>query len=234
MPGQTIAMFEQESYNPTDIATYQACYGTSVPISNVDVAGGPTPVGDDGESALDIEQAIGLAPKASILVYQGPFTTATVPDHLHDRLAERGQGDLELVGRVRGADRRHPDQRRDPASARGRRAGPVVLHLLGRQRLEHVLPGHCRLAVAGHLAVGHRSGRAAVRDRGRRHHSVHQQRPRGELPVLLHAWRHAGRGGLERPVEHRPAGRRQTAAGAAAASPSSSRCPRISRRLPAA
>ncbi len=73
--GQTIAMFEEQSYNPTDIATYQACYGTSVPISNVDVAGGPTPGGDDGESALDIEQAIGLAPKASILVYQGPFTS---------------------------------------------------------------------------------------------------------------------------------------------------------------
>lgn len=75
--GQTIAMFEEQSYNPTDIATYQACYGTSVPISNVDVAGGPTPGGDDGESALDIEQAIGLAPKANILVYQGPFS-ATV------------------------------------------------------------------------------------------------------------------------------------------------------------
>ena len=75
--GQTIAMFEQEAYNPTDIATYQACYGTNVPVSNVDVAGGPGPVSDDGEAALDIEQAIGLAPKASILVYQGP-TTATV------------------------------------------------------------------------------------------------------------------------------------------------------------
>ncbi|HEY2260294.1 MAG TPA: protease pro-enzyme activation domain-containing protein [Solirubrobacteraceae bacterium] len=75
--GQTIAMFEEQSYNPTDIATYQACYGTSVPISNVDVAGGPSPGGDDGESALDIEQAIGLAPKANILVYQGPFS-ATV------------------------------------------------------------------------------------------------------------------------------------------------------------
>lgn len=75
--GQTIAMFEQEAYNPTDIATYQACYGTNVPVSNVDVAGGPGPVSDDGEAALDIEQAIGLAPKASVLVYQGP-NTATV------------------------------------------------------------------------------------------------------------------------------------------------------------
>lgn len=75
--GQTIAMFEEQAYNPTDIATYQACYGTNVPITNVDVAGGPTPGGDDGESALDIEQAIGLAPRANIVVYQGPFS-ATV------------------------------------------------------------------------------------------------------------------------------------------------------------
>ena len=76
--GQTIAMFEEQSYDPTDIATYQACYGTSTPISNVDVAGGPDPRrASDGEAALDIEQAIGLAPKANILVYQGPFS-ATV------------------------------------------------------------------------------------------------------------------------------------------------------------
>jgi subtilase family serine protease len=76
--GQTIAMFEQQPYSPTDVAAYQACYGTSASVSNVDVAGGPGPfTGDDGESALDIEQAIGLAPKANILVYEGPFT-ATV------------------------------------------------------------------------------------------------------------------------------------------------------------
>jgi subtilase family serine protease len=76
--GQTIAMFEQQPYSPNDIASYQACYGTSASVSNIDVAGGPGVwAGDDGESALDIEQAIGLAPKANILVYQGP-STATV------------------------------------------------------------------------------------------------------------------------------------------------------------
>ncbi len=85
--GQTIAMFEQQPYNPTDIAAYQACYRTNVSVSNVNVDGGPGPYapppggpGDD-ESSLDIEQAIGLAPSARILVYQGPFTipqTATV------------------------------------------------------------------------------------------------------------------------------------------------------------
>jgi len=80
--GQTVALFEEQPYNPTDIATYQACYGTGAPISNVDVDGGPGPYqpptsggSGDGESALDIEQVIGLAPKANILVYEGPFTS---------------------------------------------------------------------------------------------------------------------------------------------------------------
>ena len=72
--GQNIAMFEEQPFNPTDIATYQACYGTSASVTTINVAGGPAPDPTDGESALDIEQAIGLAPKANILVYQGSDT----------------------------------------------------------------------------------------------------------------------------------------------------------------
>ncbi len=76
--GQTVALYELEPYDPTDIATYQSCYGTSVPITNVPVAGAtptctnPCPDGGDGEAALDIEQVIGLAPKANVLVYDAP------------------------------------------------------------------------------------------------------------------------------------------------------------------
>ena len=75
--GQTIAMFEEQPYDPVDIASYQACYQTAASVSNVDVDGGPGPYqpppgSGDGESALDIETAIGLAPKANILVYEGP------------------------------------------------------------------------------------------------------------------------------------------------------------------
>jgi subtilase family serine protease len=76
--GQTVALFEEQPYDPSDVAAYQACYGTNVPISNIDVDGGPGPdqpgSTDDGESALDLEQVIGLAPKVSILDYQGPQT----------------------------------------------------------------------------------------------------------------------------------------------------------------
>ncbi|HEX5712185.1 MAG TPA: S53 family peptidase [Solirubrobacterales bacterium] len=71
--GHKIALLEFEPYLPSDIETYQECYGTDVEITNVDVNGGPGPyAGSDGESALDIEQLIGLAPGAEIVVYQGP------------------------------------------------------------------------------------------------------------------------------------------------------------------
>jgi subtilase family serine protease len=80
--GQTVALFEQQPYDATDVATYQACYGTGASVTNVDVDGGPGPYvppslggSGDGESALDIEQVIGLAPRANILVYQGPQTS---------------------------------------------------------------------------------------------------------------------------------------------------------------
>jgi hypothetical protein len=71
--GQTVALVEFEADDPTDIATYQRCYGTGAPVTSVDVDGGPGPFsGSDDEPALDIEQVIGLAPRANVLVYQAP------------------------------------------------------------------------------------------------------------------------------------------------------------------
>jgi subtilase family serine protease len=70
--GQTVAVYEQESLNPADIAAYQACYGThaTVRIHNVDrPAQFDTGAGGDGEAALDTEQVISIAPRASIIVY---------------------------------------------------------------------------------------------------------------------------------------------------------------------
>jgi subtilase family serine protease len=73
--GQTVALVEFEPYAPTDITSYQACYGTHSSVTNVDIAGGPGPyAGSDGEAALDIEQIIGLAPGAAIKVYEAPNT----------------------------------------------------------------------------------------------------------------------------------------------------------------
>ncbi len=73
--GQSVALVEFEPYSPADIAAYQACYATHSPVTNVDIAGGPgLYAGADGEAALDIEQIIGLAPGASIQVYEAPNT----------------------------------------------------------------------------------------------------------------------------------------------------------------
>jgi Pro-kumamolisin, activation domain len=77
--GVTVGVFELENYDTKDIASYQSCYGTKVPVSAVKVDGGPK-VAPDGanfgvESALDIEDLIGLVPQASLVVYQGPDAT---------------------------------------------------------------------------------------------------------------------------------------------------------------
>ena len=78
--GQTVALYELEPNDPSDIAGYQACYGTHASVSYVQVDGGAGPAGPgSGEAAFDIEQVIGFAPKARILVYQGPNTTTDNP-----------------------------------------------------------------------------------------------------------------------------------------------------------
>jgi len=77
--GQTIAIYELEPDAATDIAAYQSCYGTHASVSDVEVDGGAGTGPGSGEAALDIEDAIGMAPKANILVYQGPNSNSGTP-----------------------------------------------------------------------------------------------------------------------------------------------------------
>jgi subtilase family serine protease len=77
--GQTIAIYELESNDPNDIAAYQACYGTDASVSYVPVDGGAGSGPGSGEAALDIENAVGLAPRANFLVYQGPNSNQDSP-----------------------------------------------------------------------------------------------------------------------------------------------------------
>jgi subtilase family serine protease len=77
--GQTIAIYELEPNDPNDIAAYQSCYGTHAPVSYIQVDGGAGSGEGSGEAALDIENAIGLAPKASYLVYQGANSNSSAP-----------------------------------------------------------------------------------------------------------------------------------------------------------
>jgi hypothetical protein len=77
--GTTIALYELEPDEPTDIAAFQACYGTHTRISYVTVDGGAGRGSGGGEAALDIENTIGLAPGAKVLVYQGPNSNSGAP-----------------------------------------------------------------------------------------------------------------------------------------------------------
>jgi subtilase family serine protease len=77
--GETIAVYELEPNDPNDIAAYQSCYGTHASVSYVRVDGGAGTGAGSGEAALDIENSIGLAPRASYLVYQGANSNSSAP-----------------------------------------------------------------------------------------------------------------------------------------------------------
>jgi hypothetical protein len=78
--GVTIAVVSYQPNLTSDIAAYQSCYGTDTTVNYMEVDGGPGGFGEPaagyGESALDIEDLIGLAPMATIDVYQGSLSTA--------------------------------------------------------------------------------------------------------------------------------------------------------------
>ncbi len=93
--GETIALYELEPNDPADIAAYQACYGTNAPVSYIQVDGGAGSGPGAGEAALDIEQAIGLAPKANFLVYQAPNASTDAP----------GSGPYDLYSTIVSQDR---------------------------------------------------------------------------------------------------------------------------------
>ena len=108
--GVHIAVAEFEPDLPTDIAAYQSCYGTSATVNYVPVDGGTGPdpsygASGSGEAALDIENIIGLAPKATIDVYQGPFNSGTsglldlysaIVNADTDQVVSTGWGECEL------------------------------------------------------------------------------------------------------------------------------------------
>ena len=77
----TVALFELEPNSSSDIAAYQSCYGTSATVNYIKVDGGAGTGAGQGEAALDIEDVIGLAPKATVDVYQAPNTNTGVIDN---------------------------------------------------------------------------------------------------------------------------------------------------------
>ncbi|MFZ0384982.1 MAG: S53 family peptidase, partial [Solirubrobacteraceae bacterium] len=75
----TVAVYELQPDNPSDIAAYESCYGISTPISYVSVDGGAGHGSGSDEAAFDIENLIGFAPGAKVLVYQGPNAQTGAP-----------------------------------------------------------------------------------------------------------------------------------------------------------
>ena len=69
--GIRVALFELEPFSATDIADYQQCMGTHATVNTVPVDGGTGTGAGSGEAALDIETVLGLAPRATVDVYEG-------------------------------------------------------------------------------------------------------------------------------------------------------------------
>ena len=70
--GEIIALAELEPFSSTDIAAYETCYGIATTVNTVNINGGPQAGFGSGEAAGDIEDVAGLAPDATIDVYQAP------------------------------------------------------------------------------------------------------------------------------------------------------------------
>jgi len=91
---QTIALFELDGYQSSDVAQYFANYGIATPtINNVLVDNFSGTAGQGAiEVELDIEVAGALAPHANQLVYEGPNTTQGLNDTynqiVHDHKAQ--------------------------------------------------------------------------------------------------------------------------------------------------
>ncbi len=68
--GTTVALYEEANFNPKDIATYQACYGTSVPVLIKSTPLTGVLSNQTTEVTSDIEDVIGLAPADRIIVYE--------------------------------------------------------------------------------------------------------------------------------------------------------------------
>jgi hypothetical protein len=93
--GTTVAVYELEPDDPTDIAAFQSCYATHADISYVRVDGGAGVGAGSDEAAFDIENLIGFAPAAHLLVYQAPNSSSGLP----------GSGPYDLYSAIINQDR---------------------------------------------------------------------------------------------------------------------------------
>jgi hypothetical protein len=93
--GTTVAVYELEPDDPADISAFQACNGTHARVSYVHVDGGAGAGAGSDEAAFDIENVIGFAPDARVLVYQAPNSDSGLP----------GSGPYDLFSAIVNQDR---------------------------------------------------------------------------------------------------------------------------------
>ncbi len=161
--GQTVAVLELEPYDLTDVQAYGACYQINPQIANIAVDGGAGAGSGSGEAALDIENVIGLVPKANIAVYEGPNSGSGPYDTFSAIITQHAaQVVTAFMGTVRVHQRLQPGIGREHPVPGGGHPGPVDRLGLGRRRRRGLLPGEPH-------APGRRPGQPAVRDRRRRH-----------------------------------------------------------------
>ena len=72
--GVHVALLELEPNLTSDISAYESCYGISTAVNYIKVDGFNQTGAGSGEAAADIEDVIGLAPRAVVDVYQAPQT----------------------------------------------------------------------------------------------------------------------------------------------------------------
>jgi len=83
--GQRVALLELEPDTPSNVTAYENCYGLHRATVNYDtVDGGPGNAPQSPETPLDIDVVAGLAPEATIDVYQAPNTATGIVDALDD------------------------------------------------------------------------------------------------------------------------------------------------------
>ncbi|MHB8220873.1 MAG: Ig-like domain-containing protein, partial [Acidimicrobiales bacterium] len=96
--GETVGLFELAPYTPAYVTTFEKCFtlptGDSYgKVTNVAVDGGPGAGPGTVEAILDVQDVLGLAPEAHVVVYGAPNTGAGLLD-AYDRMANADQADV--------------------------------------------------------------------------------------------------------------------------------------------
>jgi len=81
--GQIVGLMEVDDYKDANIAAYQSCFGTNVPVSRVPVDGGTHPGIFEEEVELDMDVYLGMLPKLQqLLVYESDIRITAILDSL--------------------------------------------------------------------------------------------------------------------------------------------------------